>query len=105
MQSITVKNIQLSPDHVGFESAPKTFNNIKWDEILEILVETNDQGPFADDVFFVLVTRDVEIKIPHSDSNAEELFMRLQNFEGFDDEVFIEAISSAENKRFVCWKK
>lgn len=105
MQSIIVKNIQIFPDHIKFESTSKDSNNLKWNDVLEILIETNDQGPIADDVFFVLATRDVEIKIPQTDSNAEELFMRLQGFEGFDNQTFIDSMSSSENKRFVCWKK
>jgi len=80
-------------------------DEIAIDQIIEIAVVTTDEGPFADDVFVVLKSDQSEMKIPQEAENFDSLFDVFKKFEGFNYEAFIEAMSSTENERFVCWQK
>ncbi len=80
-------------------------DEIALDQIIEIAVVTTDEGPFVDDVFVVLKGAQNEITIPQEAENFEALFDVFKKFEGFNYEAFIEAMSSTENAKFVCWTK
>lgn len=80
-------------------------DEIAHEQINEIAVITTDEGPFVDDVFLVLSGGDKEIKIPQEAENFEALFDVFKKFEGFNFEAFIEAMSSTENAKFVCWRR
>lgn len=75
------------------------------DQIIEIAVVTTDEGPIVDDVFVVLKSAQNEIRIPQEAENFDAMFDVFKNLEGFNYEAFIEAMSSTENAKFVCWQK
>ena len=97
-------HITLHPDSIIYEHGMFR-EEIAPDQIIEIAVVTTDEGPFVDDVFLVLSGDDKEIKIPQEAENFEALFDVFKKFEGFNYEAFIEAMSSTENAKFVCWKR
>lgn len=96
-------HITLHPDSIIYEHGMFR-EEIAIDQIAEIAVITTDEGPFVDDVFLVLSGDDKEIKIPQDAENFEAMFDVFKKFEGFNYEAFIEAMSSTENAKFVCWK-
>jgi len=78
---------------------------VAWDDLQGVLIETNDQGPFASDVFWILVGKRGGCVIPQGATGEDALLSRLQALEGFDNAALIDAMSSTENQRFVCWKR
>ena len=67
---------------------------------------TTADGPFAEDMFFVLAGRDGSgCVVPQSASESGQLLERLQRLPGFDNEAFIRAMGSSEDARFVCWRR
>jgi hypothetical protein len=79
---------------------------VTWDDLREVAVVTTADGPFAEDVFFVLVGRDDSgCIIPQSAPESTPLLERLQRLHGFDNEAFIRAMGSTENATFVCWRR
>ncbi len=97
-------HITLHPDSIIYEHGMMR-DEIALDQIIEIAVVTTNEGPFVNDVFVVLKGAQNEIKIPQEAENFEALFDVFKKFEGFNYEAFIEAMSSTENDKFVCWKR
>ncbi|GHU06754.1 hypothetical protein FACS1894158_14110 [Betaproteobacteria bacterium] len=78
---------------------------IQWSELKEVAVITTDEGPFVDDVFWVLSGADTGCLVPGEADGAKELLARLQKLPGFNNEAAILAMGSTENAKFVCWSK
>lgn len=81
--------------------------NIRWDELNEVGIVTTDEGPVAEDVFFMLLSEDRKkgCAIPQSAEGNEALLSRLQDLPGFNNEVLIEAMGCTSNRNFRLWKK
>jgi hypothetical protein len=78
---------------------------VRWSDLTAVLLETTDQGPFQNDVFWVLVGCVGRCVVPQEAEGSQALLAKLQELPGFDSAVVVEAMGSAENKTFVCWKK
>lgn len=79
--------------------------SMRIDELDEIGIETTDQGPFIEDVFWILKQGDVTIRIPQPHPVFELLMERLGSLEGFDWRPFNEAMSYTDNRYFLCWRR
>lgn len=75
------------------------------EELTGVAIETTDQGPFVDDMFFHLATPDGTTRIPSETPGAELLLEHLQRLPGFDSQAVIAAAASTENRVFVCWQR
>ena len=82
-----------------------TEESVTWADLQAVLIETNDEGPFAPDVFWILVGRPGGCIIPEGATGEAELLNRLQALDGFDNDAVIAAMSSTDNQRFLCWKR
>jgi hypothetical protein len=80
-------------------------DRIPWSELQAVLVETNSLGPFATDVFWVLVGREKGYVIPSGVQGEDAMLARLQQLPGFDNAMLIEAMSCTEEQNFLCWKR
>ena len=78
---------------------------VAWEDLVEVQIVTTDEGPFVDDVFFLLVGREGGVAVPQGAPGSEPLLDRLQKLPNFDNGLVIQAMMSTENRRFVCWKK
>lgn len=79
---------------------------VLWRDLQEVFVITTDEGPFFEDVFFVLAAHDgTGCVVPQGDPASSLLFERLQQLPGFDNTAVIQAMGSTENARFVCWRR
>jgi len=80
---------------------------IRWDDLHQIAILTTDEGPWREDVFFLLIASDGKsgCAVPQSSDGCERLLERLQKLPGFDNEAVIKAMSSTSNAKFVCWKR
>lgn len=78
---------------------------VPWDELRAVLLETNDQGPFAMDVFWILIGQRGGCVIPQGAQGESALLERLQALDGFDNDMVIQAMMSTENQRFLCWQR
>jgi hypothetical protein len=79
--------------------------SVKIDEFDEIGVETTDQGPFVEDVFWILKRGTMRIRIGDPHPVFKVLMDRVGSLEGFDWRPFIEAQSCGDNRYFLCWKR
>lgn len=78
---------------------------VRWSDLKAVLIETTDQGPFQNDVFWVLVGEANRCVVPQEAEGSQRLLAKLQRLAGFDSNVVVEAMGSAENRTFVCWRK
>ena len=83
------------------------WESVRWDDLDEVAVVTNDQGPFADDVHWLLlpVGRQQVCAIPQSAAGSDKLLERLQQLPGWRNDTFVESMGSTTNARFVVWKR
>jgi hypothetical protein len=77
---------------------------VRWSDLQIVFIETTDAGPFVDDVFWVLGGNVSGCVVPSESDGMSTLLERLQRLPGFDNNAVIEAMSCAENRRFICWK-
>lgn len=80
---------------------------IRWDDLHEVEIATTDEGPWQDDVFFLLIAADGKsgCVIPQSADGSKELLERLQQLPGFDSGAVVEAMVSTSKAMFPCWKR
>ena len=78
---------------------------VTWEDLKTITIVTTDQGPFVDDVFWVLAGSVSGCVLPSEAQGMKELLSRLQALPGFDNKAVISAMSSAQNAKFVCWSR
>lgn len=79
--------------------------SVKIDELDEIGVETTNQGPLVEDVFWILKRGRIRIRIGDPHPLFKMLMERFGSLEGFDWKPFIEAQSCTDNRYFACWKR
>ena len=81
--------------------------SVRWDDLVEVGIITTDEGPWSDDVFWVLMASDRKsgCAVPQGAEGADKLLEALQKLSGFDNEAVIKAMGSTTNARFVCWRK
>ena len=78
--------------------------SVRWDELIEVGIMTTDQGPFLDDVFWVLQGVQGGCIAPSEAEGTGELIIRLQQLPGFDNAAVVKAMGSTQNASFVCWR-
>ena len=79
--------------------------HVRWAELAEVRILTTDDGPLADDVFFVLVAGAGGCMVPQGAGGCDALLRRLQELPGFRNESVIEAMGSTEFREFLCWRR
>ena len=97
--------VTLSDHEVACRHPDGLIESVPWDELRAVLLETNDQGPFAIDVFWILVGQRGGCVIPQGAHGEAALLERLQALDGFDNDAVIQAMMSTENQRFLCWQR
>ena len=78
---------------------------VRWDDLAEVSIVTTDDGPFTDDVFWVLSGSSSGCLVPSEAQGIKALLSRLQELPGFDNEAVIRAMGSTSNATFVCWRR
>ena len=81
--------------------------SIRWDQLAEVAIVTTDEGPFVDDVHWLLIGSDgtTGCAVPSETEGTADLLERLQKLPGFDNEAVIKAMGHTENARFVVWRR
>jgi hypothetical protein len=80
---------------------------VRWDELEEVWILTTDEGPFVEDVYWMLVAGEGKggCAVPQGAEGSDRLLERLQQLPGFDNDAVIAAMGSTDNARFVCWRR
>jgi hypothetical protein len=71
-------------------------------DLVEIRIETNDQGPWVEDAEWVFVQRDgTETRF----GNGQIELATVQALPGFDNSAVIRAMTCTDNETFVVWQR
>ena len=97
--------VEIGDEWIICRRSAKRQEGVRWADLKAVLIETTDQGPFQNDVFWVLVGETSRCVVPQEAHGSQQLLAKLQTLAGFDNNVVVEAMGSAENRAFVCWRK
>jgi hypothetical protein len=104
-EGLRVGEISFDVDGVTYTPPGGAANRVTWADLLAVEIATTDTGPFAEDVFWVLHSCELQLMVPQSAGGSEALLARLQELPGFDSRAVIAAMSSVGNERFPCWAR
>ena len=98
-------NYSLDGQTITFKRPFGRSVSVRIDELDEIGIETTDQGPFVEDVFWILQRGEMRIRIGDPHPVFKMLMDRFGSLEGFDWRPFAEAMSCSDNRYFLCWRR
>jgi hypothetical protein len=78
---------------------------VRWDDLVEVAIRTTPEGPWQEDVFFLLTGREGGVAVPHGEAVERDLLRWLQTLPGFDNQQVVQAMTCAEDAMFVCWRR
>lgn len=73
-------------------------------DISQIIIETNDSGPWETDVWWRVLGKEIILSIPGGATGESKMLECFQKFPEFNNEELIKAMSSTANAKFSCWK-
>ena len=98
--------IQMTESAVSCHRPDGVVETVRWDELQQVQVLTNSDGPFAPDCFWLLIGPGTTgCCIPQGATGDAELLDRIQKLPGFDNLAFIEAMGSTQEAIFTCWQR
>jgi hypothetical protein len=98
-------NYLLQGDIFTFKRPFRSSVSLRIEDFDEIGAESTDQGPFAEDMFWILKRGKVRLRIGDPHPMFKQLMERFGSLPGFNWLPFIEAQSCTRNRYFVCWRK
>lgn len=95
--------LEVDADEIRFRRMSGSRGTVRWDDVRRVLIRTTDEGPFIEDVYFVLETAEEVLVVPQPAAGCDALLGRLQELPRFDNEAVIEAMACTDNREFLCW--
>ena len=79
---------------------------VRWNDLKAVIIETTDEGPFAPDIFWILVgNNETGCVFPGGATGENKIIEEMQKrLNNFDNESLIEAMTSCQNSKFLIWK-
>jgi hypothetical protein len=96
--------VEINSEEICYRQSDGTERIVQRDTLRAVLIETTDQGPSVEDVWWILIDGEGHCIIPQEEG-GEHLLEMLQELPGFDNDAVIAAMSSVENRIFVCWQR
>lgn len=99
-------SITIDDDGVRRQLADGTEESVTWAKLKEVAIRTTPEGPWKEDTFFLLVSEGGGgCAVPAGDPSADDLMTRLQTLPNFDNDAFVEAMTTIEDGLFVIWQR
>ena len=95
--------VWFDEDRAWLHWPEKDPQSVAWRELIGVAVETTDEGPFIEDVWWHLATKRGVVTYPSEATGAGELLERLQKIPTFNNERLIQAMASTSNQTFILW--
>ena len=86
------------------ERSGTILEGVFWDELERIPIMTTDEGPFAEDFFFIFYGSEGGVAVPNRDAVELELLDVIGGISGFDHMAVILASGSTDWNEFLCWE-
>ncbi len=109
-----LKRFRRQPERVSFDEQRivRTLpsgkeESLQWSDLAEITIFTTDEGPWAEDVYWLFMAADgaTGCAVGGSAEGFDRLLKRLQELPGFDNDSVILAMGSTSNDRFPVWRR
>lgn len=98
--------VKITADGISAHYPDGKIEEIAWDEVERVAIETNDSGPWGADFWWLFEGNGKRCAYPQGATGEVEAMQSLPEFfPGFSHEVLIEANGCTTNKRFVCWER
>ena len=98
-------NVHMNDEEIVREISDGTTERVRWDELRKVTIITTDQGPFLEDVFFILESSNSGALITHDWATKIQLLEQLEKLPNFNFEQVIKAMTCTDNNSFLCWEK
>lgn len=99
------KSSPVTVDELGVSrQLDNTIESVTWSDLALVEIRTTSDGPFAEDVFWVLHGRTGAGVVVPSSAAPDDLLPRLQALPGFNNEALIESMNSTTEATFECWR-
>lgn len=99
------RTVTVDDDGVRRTLADGTVEAVSWASLTSVVIRVMPDSPYQEDVFLMLVGEDGKgTAIPSGDPAADALIERLQAMPGFDNERFIEAMTTDADQAYVVWE-
>lgn len=84
--------------------ADGSVESVTWEGLKSVVIRVMPEAPWSEDVFLMLAGSDgTGTAVPSGDPAADALIERLQTLPGFDNERFIEAMTTDADEAYVVW--
>ena len=97
-------SVTIDDQGVRRQLADGRTEQVSWDGLRAVWAVTTSDGPWADDVFYILEDAHGGVSVPQSVTD-EAFLARLQALPGFDNEALISAMGSTGDARFDLWRQ
>lgn len=98
------RHVTVDDTGVRRQLADGSEESVTWEELSSVVVRVMPEAPWKEDVFLMLAGSDGRgTAIPSGDPAADALIERLQTLPGFDNERFIEAMTTDADEAYVVW--
>lgn len=89
---------------VALKGPGGTEQRLLWSDLRAVYIVTTDDGPWKEDLFWVLRGEDASLLVPSETAGTSALLERLQCLPGFDTEAALHAMTCTDNNRFHVWE-
>lgn len=86
------------------ERSGAILEGVFWDELERITIMTTDEGPFAEDFFFMFYGSEGGVAVPNGDAVELNLLDVIGGIDGFDHMAVVLASGSTDWNEFLCWE-
>jgi hypothetical protein len=97
--------VTMTEEEITRTSANGETETVRFDDLEEVYIVTTDEGPFFEDLFYVLIGHNGRAIIGQEWAEKLKLLDKLVVLPEFDLEQFIQAMGSVQNNHFVLWRK
>ncbi len=95
--------ITITEEMVKVEHPKRSTQQIKWKDINEIKLVNTTGGPFAPDLWLILIGLNGGCRIPRSAKEFDRLFDIVSQYKGFRHDNLEEALSNTDNGQLHLW--
>jgi len=99
--------VRQDGDRISAADPDGSVRSVVLADLHRVAIETNDSGPLAADVWWLLFGADdhVACAFPQGATGEQALIDRLMDLPGFDHQTMIAAMGSIENAVFPVWRR
>jgi len=105
-RAVTSDRVEHDSMAIRHTRADGRVESLQWTDLRGVDILTTSDGPWAEDVFLVLLGPDSKpaCLIPQGSDGFASLLKQLGTLPAFDDHAVITAMGSTSDARFPCWR-